>query len=38
MSILHAQIAAIAKVANATLATRDADFAGAGIKTVNPYG
>jgi predicted nucleic acid-binding protein len=38
MSILDAQIAAITKVANATLATRDADFAGAGIRTVNPYG
>ena len=38
MSILDAQIAAIAKVAGATVATRDTkDFLDCGIAVVNPY-
>ena len=39
MSVLDAQIAATARVANATLATRNTrHFADCGISLVNPYG
>ncbi|MDR1799246.1 MAG: PIN domain-containing protein [Bifidobacteriaceae bacterium] len=37
MAVLDGQIAAIAKTAGASVATRDADFADCGVTIVNPY-